>query len=72
MWWCCGKLNEKSAGCKISKHEEKNEDDVDDVNVDDDGIPVTNQKLKCHCCKEIGHLSNQCIRDPNLKTKENP
>ena len=42
MWWCCGKLNEKSAGCKISKHEEKNEDDVDDVNVDDDGIPVTN------------------------------
>ena len=26
------------------------------------------RNLKCMCCKEIGHLTKDCPRDPNLKT----
>lgn len=33
MWWCCGKANINSEGCRKQKHEEKLDDDDDD---DDD------------------------------------
>jgi hypothetical protein len=30
MWWCCGKTEKESQGCKFSKHECK-EDDEDEA-----------------------------------------
>lgn len=30
------------------------------------------KKVKCLCCKEKGHTTNTCSKDPNIKTKEDP
>ena len=70
MWWCCGKKSKEAEGCKISKHESK--DDDEDEAADPDGKEEIQKQLKnvrCFCCKEVGHLIEQCPRDPNLKTK---
>ena len=34
MWWCCGKTEKESLGCKFSKHESK-EDDEDEGDAED-------------------------------------
>lgn len=31
MWWCCGKENKDADGCKISKHECKEDDEEDNA-----------------------------------------
>ena len=66
MWWCCGKKGENTPGCNFSKHEMKNdEEDEDEV------LSTQNQKTtlhKCNCCKEMGHKTEDCPRDPNIKT----
>jgi hypothetical protein len=28
--------------------------------------------MRCNCCKELGHIINDCPRDPNLRTNEDP
>ena len=30
------------------------------------------KKIRCNCCKEFGHIIDDCPRDPNIKTKLNP
>ena len=68
IWWCCGKEARDQPGCKYSKHESKEEDEEDE----DDAVklekPVKN--IRCHCCKEVGHLIDVCPRDPNIRSKE--
>jgi hypothetical protein len=29
MWWCCGKQQKESLGCKFSRHEAKPDDEED-------------------------------------------
>lgn len=51
------------------RHEEKkDEEDLEDIEMDND----FQKKVKCLCCKEKGHTTNTCSRDPNIKTKEDP
>lgn len=74
MWWCCGKTQKEADGCKIGKHECK-EDDEDDAGDPDGNKDDQNKQLRnvrCFCCKEIGHTIEQCPRDPNMKTRQNP
>ena len=56
MYWCCGKTSKDAEGCKISKHECK-EDDEDEggeqENKEDQSKQLRN--VRCFCCKEIGH-----------------
>ena len=69
MWWCCGKTTKEADGCKIAKHESK--DDDEDEAADPDAKEEQQKHLKnvrCYCCKEVGHTIDQCPRDPNLKT----
>lgn len=70
MWWCCGKTNKDAPGCKFSKHFSK-EDEDEDVDHHDENEIATNKNryLKCYCCKESGHLAQDCPRDPNIKTQ---
>jgi len=67
MWWCCGKTGKEARGCKFSKHESKDDEEDEDANeeVQDDN----KLKQRCLCCKEIGHLIDDCPRDPNLRTR---
>ncbi|CDW78389.1 ankyrin repeat domain containing protein [Stylonychia lemnae] len=65
MWWCCGKTGIDAHGCKYSKHESKNEEDEDKDNLDDDLL--RQKQLKCFCCKEKGHRTENCPRDPNIR-----
>ncbi len=65
MWWCCGKSSKDALGCKFQKHFIPKEDD------EDQEIVVQDKLLKCQCCKELGHVMQDCPKDPNLKTKQN-
>jgi len=63
MWWCCGKSAPDAPGCKFGKHLMKDDDEDDEQDQEQNA-----RRLKCLCCKQIGHLSVDCPRDPNLKT----
>jgi hypothetical protein len=54
IWWCCGKETLDQPGCKYSKHESKEEEDDEDEG--EHGKGISDGNLRCHCCKEIGHL----------------
>ena len=69
MWWCCGKTTKEANGCKIGKHESKDdeEDEAADPNAKEES--QKNQKnVRCLCCKEVGHKTTDCPREPNLRT----
>ena len=66
IWWCCGKDNKDQPGCKYLKHESKEEDEEME---DEEGTnDKTIKNIRCHCCKEIGHLIDSCPRDPNIRS----
>jgi hypothetical protein len=69
LWWCCGKNKKDANGCKIGKHESKDdeEDEAADPNAKEEN--QKNQKnVRCLCCKELGHKNTDCPREPNLRT----
>jgi hypothetical protein len=70
MYWCCGKTHKEANGCRLNKHESK-EDDSDDE-FKGRGKDDNRANLKCLCCKEVGHSIDDCPRDPNLKKQANP
>ena len=72
MWWCCGKRGNTQPGCKFAKHECKDEDEEDDENDKEKNKAKHLKYIRCQCCKEMGHTIEQCPRDPNLKTREDP
>jgi hypothetical protein len=70
MWWCCGKRGKEMPGCKFGKHEFKEEEE--DEKTKEEVESLIGQQLRnvrCFCCKEIGHTTSNCQRDPNFKTK---
>mmetsp|Transcript_9022 Transcript_9022/g.1315 ORF Transcript_9022/g.1315 Transcript_9022/m.1315 type:complete len:88 (-) Transcript_9022:306-569(-) len=69
MYWCCGKTEPDAPGCKIRKHESR--DDEDEEEEDKDKEFTSTGTLICSSCKELGHNANDCPRDPNARTKEN-
>ena len=70
MWWCCGKNSKDALGCKFAKHFSKEDEDEDADQNQENGEQQNNKgkNMRCFCCKEKGHLSSECPRDPNLKT----
>ena len=65
LWWCCGKTHADAPGCKYSFHESKEDEDEYD-----DGLEQANSaQVRCLCCKEVGHTTEQCPRDPNIRSK---
>jgi len=67
MWWCCGKANNDALGCKFSCHEAKNEEE--DEGFDRDTGDIMKNK-RCLCCRQFGHTTDKCIKDPNLRTNQ--
>lgn len=65
IWWCCGKSNLDSLGCKYQRHVTKDDEELG-VEEDNAEKPITN--IRCVCCKEAGHLIEHCPRDPNLRS----
>lgn len=63
MWWCCGKTDPKAPGCRKSKHVVETKVNMEEGD-DKEKVPVN---LKCVCCGKIGHLSDECPRDPNIR-----
>jgi len=76
MWWCCGKLGKDAIGCKFAKHESKDDDDDLDEQErkekeeNEGGLKTLN--VRCYSCRELGHYSKDCTRDPNVRTGYNP
>ena len=67
LWWCCLKKGIDNKGCKLQKHECLEDEDDDDM-IDKKQAENQMKFKRCQCCREIGHLIDQCPRDPNLKT----
>ncbi|OMJ90756.1 hypothetical protein SteCoe_6834 [Stentor coeruleus] len=63
IFWCCGKLGKDAPGCIVSKHQAKEENNLEEE-CQNSSI---NQKF-CTSCKETGHSSLMCIKDPNLRS----
>ena len=68
IWWCCGREAKDQPGCKYSKHESKEEDEEDENDGEKNEKPIKN--IRCHCCKEVGHLIDACPRDPNIRSNK--
>lgn len=70
MWWCCGKRGKEQPGCKFSKHETKDieEDEFKDSQTQEQEKMRALRNMRCKCCKEIGHKTENCARDPNFLT----
>ena len=66
IWWCCGKSGSDQPGCKYNKHESKDDDDAEQ---DEEFVEQKNIKIRCYCCKELGHTIDNCPRDPNIRSK---
>lgn len=69
IWWCCGKRGKDQPGCKFSKHVSKEDDDEDEEFAGEKGKGKNLKYARCLCCKELGHLIEDCPRDPNIKTR---
>ena len=73
MWWCCGKEGKDQPGCLYAKHESKDEEDEEEDDKERERAEAEAKlKQRCMCCKEVGHLIDNCPRDPNIKTKVEP
>jgi hypothetical protein len=67
MWWCCGKAHASDAGCQQGPHEPL----ADPTDEDPEDAATCAARLKCICCKERGHLSEDCPQEPNIRTTWN-
>ena len=66
MWWCCGKRDKENPGCKFSKHETKDEDEIPDP----EGNVKNLKNVRCTACRDMGHSIEYCYKDPNYKTMQ--
>lgn len=73
MWWCCGKVNKSAPGCKISKHECKEDEADGDDNEENEQVQQSfltfqdHLNITCMCCKQKGHQADNCVKDPNFR-----
>ena len=72
MWWCCGKPSKDAPGCKFSKHVCKEDEDEDIEQSEETDQALKNKYVRCYCCKEKGHRAQECPRDPNYRTSNDP
>ena len=69
IWWCCGKDSIDQPGCKYSAHVSKDDSDGEEEDFVTQNKPAN---VRCQCCKETGHLIQDCPRDPNIRSKIEP
>lgn len=60
IYGCCGKTKKQSVGCSTSKHKK---------NQTPKPIQISSS---CTSCKEHGHTSKYCPKDPNTRTGADP
>lgn len=65
VYWCCGKPSKDAPGCRLAKHESK-EDDEETSDVEGRTIKTTSRL--CISCKQYGHTAQDCPLDPNIRT----
>ena len=70
IYWCCGKSGKDTPGCKISRHESKEEDEeAEDLGkVERDPSSMHCSVTSIQSCKKLGHSACDCPRDPNIRT----
>jgi hypothetical protein len=45
--------------------ENDDDDSMMDVQIDNEGYYMNK---RCYCCKQLGHIGENCPKDPNIKT----
>jgi hypothetical protein len=68
MWWCCGKRSIDANGCNFNKHVTKNDDE--DFEASTVLMKDEAKMRRCLCCRELGHKTESCSRDPNPQTNQ--
>ena len=66
VWWCCGRQGKEASGCRINKHESKEEDEADEVAQKE---TAATSMQRCSSCKDYGHQAVQCPKDPNYRSR---
>ena len=64
IYFCCGKKQKDSKGCITSKHVSKEDEEASEENKTDAN--------RCTNCKDAGHLSHECPKDPNFQSEADP
>ncbi|CAI2382899.1 unnamed protein product [Moneuplotes crassus] len=65
MWWCCGSTDHLNPGCVKDYHISKTYNESDKFGSREGEMQ---QKIRCLCCKQKGHPTQNCPLDPNLRT----
>lgn len=68
IWWCCGKAGREAAGCRVAKHESKEDEDGDSSDKKEQEA-VRLAFKRCPSCKGYGHLPQECPKDPNIRSQ---
>lgn len=68
VWWCCGKAGREAAGCRVAKHESKEDEDGDSTDKKEQEA-VRLALKRCPSCKGYGHLPQECPKDPNFRSQ---
>lgn len=68
IWWCCGKPGRDAPGCRVEKHESKEEDEGDSADKKEQEALRLAMK-RCPSCKGYGHLPQECPKDPNFRSQ---
>jgi hypothetical protein len=70
VWWCCGAAGETALGCISAKHLPREEDEDDELEEAEreEMEKEMNLNTKCYSCRDIGHQTGLCDRDPNLRS----
>lgn len=66
VWWCCGRQGKEASGCRINKHESKEEDEAGEIQ-QKEALAASLQR--CPSCKDYGHPAAQCPKDPNYRSR---
>lgn len=65
-YWCCGAQDKEAPGCKMSKHVS---DEVGENKFFEHLNKNNKKKTVCRTCKTVGHISQECPTDPNIRTR---
>ena len=66
VWWCCGRQGKEASGCRINKHESKEEDEAGEIEQKE---TLAASLQRCASCKDYGHSAFQCPKDPNYRSR---
>ena len=68
IWWCCGKAGREAVGCRVTRHESREDEDGDSTDKKEQEA-VRLAFKRCPSCTGYGHRPQECPKDPNIRSQ---